>query len=269
MPLALATGWPFGPGRSLAGKRAIVTGASSGIGRELAGQLHGIGVRLLLLSRNEEKLAELGQSLGGGSEFLAGDVTDPSVRREAIERAEQAFGGLDLLFNNAGAGAYGRFIEVSPDRLRRLMEVNLFAPAEFIREAAPALAAGDDPAVVNVGSILGCRGLPFSSEYCSSKFALHGLSEAIRPELKAKGIDLLVVAPGTTETGFKQNVIDQQGTPPWARRGGVPAEHVARATLHALRRRRRFIIPNTQGWAMVTANRFAPWLVDRVLDRYG
>lgn len=267
-------GWLFGERRSLAGKRVLLTGASSGIGLALAQQLAAAGVHQVLLARSGEQLAGLAGQLraehpGLRVEPVAGDVTDPLVRAEALRVAGENLGGLDLLANNAGAGAYGRFVEVGPERLRSLMEVNLFAPAELIREAAPLLAAGDDPAVVNVGSILGCRGLPFSSEYCTSKFALHGLSESIRPELKRLGIELLVVAPGTTNTGFKDNVIDQQGEPPWARRGGVPAEAVARATLRALERRRRFIIPNTQGWLMVTANRFMPGMLDRVLDRYG
>ncbi len=265
-------GFFFRSHRSLRGKRAIVTGASAGIGRCMAIELARGGARQVLLARNLPKLeqvADEARALGGAVEIVAGDVTDPHVRRTALDRARDQFEGLDLLINNAGVGAYGRFVEVEPDRLRTLAEVNLFAPAEFIREAAAMLSEGDDPAVVNIGSILGCRGLPFSSEYCATKFALHGLSESIRPELVRRGIELLVSAPGTTATEFKQNVVDNQGKPPWTRHGGVPAENVARATLRALRRRRRFVIPNTQGWLLVTANRFAPWLVDRVLDRYG
>lgn len=260
----------FGKKRSISSKRVLLTGASSGIGRELAIQLVKEDARLVLLARSEEKLRKLQTELGGKHvELVVGDVTDPSVRQRALDAARTVFDGLDVLINNAGSGAYGRFVDVDAQRLRMLMEVNLFAPAEYIREATAMLSQGEDPLVVNIGSILGCRGLPFSSEYCASKFALHGLSESIRPELKQRGIDLLVVAPGTTETGFKDNVIDIQGTPPWTRRGGVPASIVANSTLRALRNRRRFIIPNTQGWMLITANRFFPWAVDRVLDRFG
>ncbi|MEM6799451.1 MAG: SDR family NAD(P)-dependent oxidoreductase [Planctomycetota bacterium] len=258
--------------RQLTGKRAIITGASSGIGRCLAMELARHGAQQVLIARNEAKLREVAgqaEAIGGEVEIVPGDVTDPAIRAATLDRATSRFGGIDILINNAGIGAYGRFVEVSSDRLRQLAEVNLFAPAEFIREAAPLMQAGDDPAVVNIGSILGCRGLPFSSEYCATKFALHGLSESIRPELRRLGIDLLVVAPGTTSTEFKDNVVDNHGKPPWGRRGGVPPERVARATLRALRGRRRFIIPNTQGWIMVTASRLFPWLVNRVLDRYG
>ncbi|MEM8864423.1 MAG: SDR family NAD(P)-dependent oxidoreductase, partial [Planctomycetota bacterium] len=169
----------FSKRRELSGKRVLLTGASSGIGRELAKQLAAANARQVLLARSEDTLHELRSELGEQAcEVVAGDVTDHSARAAALQRATDAYGGLDLLINNAGAGAYGRFTEVSSERLRTLMEVNLFAPAELIREAAPLLAAGEDSAVVNIGSILGCRGLPFSSEYCASKFALHGLSEA-------------------------------------------------------------------------------------------
>lgn len=262
----------FKPRRDLAGKRAIVTGASSGIGRCLALELARAGARQVLLARSAEKLENVCDEVraaGGQTEMVVGDVTDPAVRGAALERAATEFGGLDLLVNNAGIGAYGRFVEVSPERLRRIAEVNLFAPAEFIREAAPLLQQGNDPAVVNLGSILGSRGLPYSGEYCATKFALHGLSESIRPELARLGIGLLLVAPGATSTDFKDNVIDDHGDAPWTRHGGQPPEQVARATLRGLRQRRRLIIPNTAGWLMVTANRLAPWVVDRVLDRYG
>ena len=262
-------GWPK-PQRALAGKRVIVTGASGGIGRALAIQLAGAGAQQVLLARSGDALELVREEIAPHRvELIVGDVTDPAVRAEALARAAEKFGGLDLLVNNAGAGAYGRFVDSSPDRLRRLMEVNLFAPAEFLREAMPMLGAGDDPAVVNVGSILGCRGVPFSSEYNATKFALHGLSESIRPELAKRGVALLVAAPGSTETGFRQNVIDQTITPPWMDRRGTPASSVAAAIVSALKRRRRFIIPSNSGWWMVAANRAAPWALDAYLDRWG
>ena len=262
----------FGRPRNLAGRRAILTGASSGIGRSLALQLASNGVRQVLVARSREKLeAVCAEIIESGGEALAvvGDVTDRATRDAALQRVESEWGGLDLLINNAGVGAYGRFAEVSPDRLRTLMEVNLFAAAELLREATPLLRSGEDSVVVNMGSILGCLGLPFSSEYCASKFALHGLSDAIRPELKRIGIDLLLVAPGTTSTEFAENVVDAHGEPPWTRHGGVSPEYVASKTIRALKKRRTFVVPNRQGWWLLLANRLAPGLVDRVLARYG
>ncbi|MEN1679917.1 MAG: SDR family NAD(P)-dependent oxidoreductase [Planctomycetota bacterium] len=258
------------PRRRLKNLRAIVTGASGGIGRQLALQLGKAGAKLVLVARDTEALESLRDELAPAEAcVVAGDVTEPAARRAAIETAKREFGGLDLLLNNAGVGAYGRFDEASPDRLRRVMEVNFFAAAELIREAAPLLAEGVDPAVVNIGSILGCRGVSLCSEYNASKFALHGLSESIRPELRKRGIELLVVAPGATESGFRQNVLDTPSQQPWATSRKTSAEAVAASTLRALRRRRRFIVPSRSGWLMVYGNRLVPWLFDRVLDRYG
>ena len=260
------------PRRDLSGKRAILTGASSGIGRALALELARRGVKQTLIARNAERLhltADGVRELGSEVQPFVGDVTDPHVRATALERAQQKFGGVDLLINNAGVSAYGRFAEASPERLRQIMEVNFFAAAEFTREATPLLRTGNDPAVVNIGSILGCRGLPRGAEYSASKFALHGLSESIRPELTKLGVELLLVAPGSTDTDFKANVLEKNNAPPWADTAGVPAEQVARQIAYALERRRQFMIPNRKGWWLVTLNRFAPWLVDRALRRFG
>lgn len=252
--------------------RCVITGASSGIGRSLALEFADASGRVVLLARNEQKLEKVAEEVrqrGGEAITIVGNVTDASVREAALQAAQQAWGGLDLLVNNAGTSAYGRFIDVSPERLEQIMAVNLFAPAEFIREAAPLLKASPQGTVVNIGSILGQRGLPFASEYCASKFALHGLSESIRPELKKAGIHLLLVAPGTTQTDFKQNVLETHTDPPWKRSGGVSPDYVAQRTLRALKRGATWIVPNQAGGWLLFVNRLCPSIVDRVMDRYG
>src|SRR5204863_3368119 len=117
---------------------------------------------------------------------------------------------------------------------RQIMEVNFFAAAELIRAALPELQRGRTPLVVNIGSILGHRGIPHSSEYCASKFAMQGFSEALRSELRPLGIDLLVVSPGTTMTDFFDHNLQRQPTPLPSQRG-VDAEAVARRTVRAIR----------------------------------
>lgn len=198
--------------RSIDGCRGILTGASSGIGRALATQLVRQGARLLVVARRPQRLAELAASLAdapGRIEVLAGDVTDPEVRKTAVERASQSFGGLDLLINNAGSGAMGRFDEASAERLQHVMDVNFFAPAEMIRVALPLLRSGNRPMVVNVSSILGHRGVPFCAEYCASKFALQGLSESLRAEFASRGVNLLVVSPAHADRILRAG--DQRG----------------------------------------------------------
>ncbi len=128
---------------------------------------------------------------------------------------------------------------------------------------------GNRPVVVNIGSILGHRATPRNSEYCASKFAIRGLTESLRPELAQLGIDMLLVSPGTTETEFYQNVINAAEKPPWPEGRGVSAESVARATVRAIAAGRREIIPSGRGRMLVWLNRACPWLVDRIMRRYG
>jgi short-subunit dehydrogenase len=260
--------------REIAGSRSIVTGASSGIGRELAVQLSQQGGHAVLVARSEDKLRELAETISadpqctGSIEIVAGDVTDSAVRREAIERAQTVFGGLDAVINNAGVGAFGLFIESTPERLRQIMEVNFFAAAELIREALPALQNGRRPIIVNVGSILGHRGIPRMNEYCASKFAMQGLSQSLRIELRKLRIDLLVVSPGTVRTEFYDNVVAGKDGASWQHGYAVTGGDVARATIKAMRRGRREIFPNILGRLLVWANKSVPSLIDRGLRRY-
>ena len=257
--------------RSISGCRGILTGASSGIGWSLATQLVRQGARLLVLARRPEKLAELATSLTdapGQIETFTGDVTRADARQAALERALECFGGLDLLINNAGSGALGRFADATPERLQKVMDVNFFAPAEMIRIALPVLKAGNRPIVVNVSSILGHRGIPFYAEYCASKFALHGLSESLRAEFAPLGIDLLVASPGTTQTEFFESAIDAAKAP-WPKPRGLPSEVVARHIVTAIRRDRHEIVISTSGKLLVWMNRLFPRVLDRILARYG
>jgi len=259
--------------RQLNNRRVLLTGASSGIGREVARQLAPFGATLFLVARSEGPLLELSaelKELGANQvEVVVGDVTDANLRSAVVQRIRDECGGLDLLINNAGISAHGRFESSSPEVLRQIMEVNFFAAAELVRLALPLLKSGDDPLLVNVGSILGHRGVPFNSEYCSSKFALRGWSEAIRPELSRAGISLMLVSPGTTDTEFFDHLISRQQQLPWSEQRGLPADKVAAQIVRGIQRRRFEIYPNWRGRLLVLLTRVAPWLLDRMMNRYG
>jgi len=249
-----------------------VTGASSGIGRALALELARHGADLVLLARRGDRLDEVAagiQRIGRRAEVVVGDVTDPAVRLLAIQAAEEKFGGLDLLVNNAGVAAHGRFATAQTERLRPIMEVNFFAPAELIREALPLLLEGRQPMVVNVGSILGKRGCPHKSEYSASKFALHGFSEALRAELTPFGIDVLVVVAGPTDTEHFDHLLEDQGELPWGDPRRASPARVARSIVRAIESGRHEAVTSWRGWFLVMLNRFCPRLVDRIMARYG
>ncbi|HET6881826.1 MAG TPA: SDR family NAD(P)-dependent oxidoreductase [Pirellulales bacterium] len=257
--------------RDLTHCRVLITGASSGIGAALAVELARAKANIVLNGRREDRLREVAEkveTLGGQAVVAPGDVTEKAVRIAALELAERQFGGLDVLVNNAGVSAWGIFHEASEDRLRRIMDVNFFAPAELMREAAPLLQRGRSPLIVNVASILGHRGIPLQAEYCASKFALRGLSEAIRPELRRLGIDLLVASPGTTESDFFEHLLERAAKMPWRQHRGMPVATVARQVVRAMWQGRHEIVLGGRGKLLVWLNRLAPRLLDTWMERY-
>lgn len=262
----------FRQGRPIRLNRVLITGASSGIGRALALAFAEQETKLILNARREDLLRELAAEigkLGSQAAICAGDISEPATRDNLLAAARESFGGLDILINNAGIGAQGRFADADEERLRKIMEVNFFAATELTRHAIPMLRQGVQGVIVNIASILGRRGIPFHSEYCASKFALAGWSEALRAEVAPLGLNVLLVNPGTTETEFKNKLIARQGEMPWVELKGVSAETVAKETLRAIRRRKREIIPSRAGRWLLRANRWIPRLVDDWLARRG
>ena len=254
--------------RSIAGLRVIVTGASSGIGRALVVELIRGGASVVALARRDERLQQLESEVAAPDRFacIAGDVTNKSDRAAAIELCRQRFGGLDALVNNAGIGALGPLAEADEARLRQVFEVNFFAAAEFTRETLQFLRQGTSPIVVNVGSVLGHFAVPGKSEYCASKFALHGLSDALQIELGREGIDLLLVSPSTTSSEFFDRAIGEREASA-SRFGSMTPEAVARRIVRAMRTGRREIILSAGGNLLVWLDRLCPplahWLVSR------
>lgn len=257
--------------RSLKNSRVLVTGASSGIGFAAAVELAKNGANLVVVARREERLQKLAQQIaeiGGAVECVAGDITEPAVQQRAIDAARSKLGGLDILVNNAGVGAMGLFADADPSRVRRVMEVNFFALVEMTRRALPLLKEGRRPMVVNVSSILGHRGVPHSSEYSASKFAVQGFSESIRAEFTRLGIDVLVVSPGTTDTEFFDRVLERTAEPNWPKHKPVSPAEVARQMVRAIQAGRHEIIPYRWGRVLCWLNRLSPRLVDGLMARY-
>lgn len=259
--------------RDLHGKRAILTGATGGIGRALAFALVRAGVRLVVAGRNEDALKQLAVELQQHGEAIAEqcDVTVPADRQRIVETAVRSLGGLDLLVNGAGIGSFGHFAGSTEDVLRRIMEVNFFAPAELIRTALPHLAIGNQPAVVNITSMTGRRGMPAWSEYSASKFALVGLGEALRAELVRFGIDVVTVVPGLTNTGFGNSLLRNEGkmTIPFSR--GMSPESVAARVVDAVRRNRREVWLGRETKLVLWFNKFFPklqtWIINTKVKR--
>jgi len=258
--------------RELQGLRCLVTGASSGIGLALARLLAASGARLIISARRHDRLETLAREIngaGGDAFVVAGDVTDEATRERLVAEVWNRWSGLDLLVNNAGGGAFGPFASSSPDRLRRLFELDFFAPVELTRACLPALrvAANDRrrPVVVNVGSVLGHCAVPWKSEYCAAKFALRGWNDSVRAEWARDGIDFLLASPSTTASEFFERVEVGEGLarPAGGSRWFPPSssDRVARDILRAIRLGRHEVVPSWGGRLLVWANRLLPALV--------
>lgn len=252
------------------GAVAIVTGATSGIGRCLVKLLIEHGTTVVMCGRRQQRLAELVDQLGQQAVPVVGDITEPAVRDQIFQAAWSVRdGAVDLLVNNAGVGAIGPFADATPERLREIMEVNFFAPVELTRLLLPSIRRGRSPVICNVGSVLGHRGVPNKSEYCASKFALHGWSDSLRAELASDGIQVTLVSPSTTQSEFFDSLIDSDDSYRSKSFGSWTAADVAQATLCAIRWRRSEVICSVGGKLLVYADRLSPPLMNHALRSRG
>jgi short-subunit dehydrogenase len=253
------------PRRELAGMRILITGASQGIGHALAAAAARKGCKVVAAARSAELLDELAAEVranGGQIVTVVADVCDPAGRAAMFAAAERQFGGLDILVNNAGIGATGHFMETQPESLRQIFEVNVFAAGEMIREGLPLLKKGNQPLIVNVSSIFGRRGYPARSLYSASKFAIQGLSDAIRAELSKEGVGVLVVNPGLTQTNFSQNMLERSARISLDHQRGSTPQQVAEATLKAIAADKPELTLTLNGKLLVLVNRFVPWVFE-------
>ena len=260
----------MGQSRKIADCRILITGASQGIGRALALEAARQGAKVVAAARSEELLAELARDAAAAKLAVftvRADVTEPAERLAMAEACQRHMGGLDVLVNNAGIGATGHFADATADRLRKIFEVNFFGLTETTRVCLPLLRQGKRPAILNVSSIAGRRGIPARSDYSASKFAVQGFSEALRAELAKDGIDVLLVNPGLTQTNFSKNMLEQKAKVKMDHLRGMTSEDVALLTLRALARGSDEVTFTWKGKLLLLVNRFFPWIVDRVTKR--
>jgi NADP-dependent 3-hydroxy acid dehydrogenase YdfG len=175
---------------------ALITGASRGIGAATARLLASEGAKLGLASRS-------GDDLGlDGAVGIECDVTDPAQVDAAVARTVEEHGGLDVLVNNAGVGAYGPYLELPAEQLEEMVDVNLKGTLYAVRAALPHLLESDAADIVTVASVAGLRGLPKEAVYCASKFGQVGFMRALDHELHEQGVRCTSVCPGGVATDF-------------------------------------------------------------------
>ena len=243
------------------GRVAVVTGASSGIGAELARALAGRGWRCVLLARREDRLRELAAAIDG--EYEVCDVGDRAAVDGVAARVLDRHPQVGLLVNNAGIAARRRFLNAEPERLEEVMRVNYFGSVWCLRAFLPGLESGAPSDVVNVVSVAGTVAFPPSGPYCASKHAQLAFSRAAAAELRPRGVRVHTVLPGFVETeGFPQH--EQL----WSRlllRLVVEPDVVVRRILHALDHDRREVFTPRWYRAAALAQAAAPGLLARAL----
>ena len=200
----MMTGW----GR----KSWFITGASSGFGRAIARAVLAEGGRVIATARDISTLDELVAASDGRAKAVALDVSDSAQIRAAMDAA-RAFGGFDVLLNNAGYGFLGGVEESTDAEIAAQLAVNFFGPLRLMREALPDLRERGGGYIVNMSSIGGMRGHMGAGFYAASKFALEGLSESLAEEVKSFGIGVLIVEPGYFRTDFSGRSIARPSAP--------------------------------------------------------
>jgi NADP-dependent 3-hydroxy acid dehydrogenase YdfG len=252
----------------LEGKVVLVTGASAGIGEALAREAVAGGGRVVLVARRRERVEALAAELGAAALAVAGDVTRDGDVARAVELARGRFGGLDLLFANAGFGVAGKLAELAIDDYRRQFDTNVFGVLRSVKESLSELERSGG-AVGVVGSVNGYVSIPGWSAYCMSKHAVRSFCASVRPELGARGVSLTHLAPGFVDSEFRRvdNLNEHHAdardpVPGWLR---MDAPRAARQMLAAVVARRAEAVITVHGKLAVGFARHTPALVSAAL----
>ncbi|MHB8573170.1 MAG: SDR family NAD(P)-dependent oxidoreductase [Candidatus Dormibacteria bacterium] len=212
-----------------------MTGASRGIGREVASALAAEGARVGLLARSAAELDQAVLDIGGDRcVALVADVTDPGARRDAIDRLQSRFGPITILVNNAGIETYSAFQDYPESVLRGVLELNLVAPMLMIQDVLPGMLERGRGRIVNISSLAGLKGVPYDAPYSVSKFGLMGLTDSLRHELMGTGVQVSAVCP-TYVTGEGMFARHAEHVKLGPMLGSVTPQRVARDVLRALR----------------------------------
>lgn len=241
-----------------AGKWALVTGASAGIGKAIAEQLAAAGAHLVLTARRTERLVELASGLaskhGTRVEVFAADLAHPGAAREIYAFTTGKGIEVELLINNAGFGAFGHIQDMPEDRLLEMVQVNCSAVVELTRLYISAMVERRHGDILIVASTAAFQPVPFISAYAATKAFDLIFAEGIAEEVRLFGVHVCALCPGSTDTEFQQ--VAQQ--PDRAFRFAETAEKVARVGLEGLARGKTCVISGTRNRWMVRAERLAP-----------
>lgn len=246
------------------GKKVLITGAGSGIGRSIALALAAEGADIYLMDINAATLAETArEAKKHGVEVVTAicDLSQPSEISAAVKALLATWGCLNVLVNNAGVSHFGPTHRMTDDEWHKVLSVNLLAPVQLVRELLPTLVAQEEAHILNVASLLGLVTIRKMAAYQTSKFALVGFSAALRAEYASRGFGVTVLCPGFVRTPMFEELASKQRreTPSWIY---VTPEEVAGKAIAAIRANRALQVVSRLGWIYWWMSRLFPGLVD-------
>ncbi|MCM3744013.1 3-ketoacyl-ACP reductase [Sporosarcina luteola] len=199
--------------QNISGKNAIITGAGRGIGRATAIAFAKEGINVGLIGKTEanlQKVAEELREFGVNVSIAAADVSDNKSVTDAVEHVKSELGPIDILINNAGIGKFGKFLELTPEEFKNIIDVNLMGIYYVTRAVLPEMIERQTGDIINVSSTAGQKGAPVTSAYSASKFGVLGLTESLMLEVRKHNIRVTALTPSTvaTDLAFEENLTD-------------------------------------------------------------
>ena len=199
--------------QNLTGKNALITGAGRGIGRATAIAFAKEGINVGLLGRtaaNLEKVANELSEYGVNVTMATADVSDNESVMAAVEHIKAELGSIDILINNAGVGKFGKFLELSPEEFKNMIDINLMGAYYVTRAVLPEMIERESGDIINISSTAGQKGAPLTSAYSASKFGLLGLTESLMLEVRKHNIRVSALTPSTvaTDLAIESNLTD-------------------------------------------------------------
>ncbi len=237
---------------------ALVTGASSGIGAEFARRLAARGMHLVLTARRENLLKELAQELhtqhGTQTEVITCDLSESGGTRRLMEEVKQRGVQIELLVNNAGFGVVSDVENTDPDAVQKLIDVNIAALTDLTYAVLPGMLERRHGAVINLSSVAAFQPVAYMAAYAASKAYVLHFSEAMWAEVRDRGVTVLGLCPGPTETEF----FDSAGVPNWlSKRASLSPTKVVKTAIKALERRKQYVITGWKNYFWSIAVRLA------------
>ena len=253
-------------------KVVVVTGGTDGIGKALVAQLLEQGAKVATCGRNHDKLYRLQSEYPSYPlHTVVADVSNENDCRHLIESTLKAFGGIDILINNAGISMRALLKDASLDVIRKVMDINFFGTVYCTKYALDSIIERKGT-IVGVSSIAGYRGLPGRSGYSASKFALQGWLEANRTELMDEGVHVMWVCPGFTSSNIRNVALNPeakpQGESPMDEGAMMTSEECAEHILRSIRKKDRTLVLTFTGKRTVFMNKFFPGWADKLVKKF-